>query len=146
VIREVSADDLDAFFEHQRDPESNRMAAVPPREREAFDAHWDRILAGETNILRTIELDGAVVGNLVSWISADRRLVGYWVGREHWGKGIASRALAEFVRQIPDRPLHANVVTSNLGSIRVLEKNGFERVGEPHVTADGVEELVFELP
>ena len=42
VLREVLVSDLDAFFEHQRDPEATRMAAFPARDREAFDAHWRR--------------------------------------------------------------------------------------------------------
>jgi RimJ/RimL family protein N-acetyltransferase len=145
VIREVSDGDLDVFFDHQRDPEATRMAAFPAREREAFDAHWARILADETVVTRTIVVDGEVAGNLVSFLTADRRLVGYWIGREHWGKGVASRALAEFVRELPTRPLYAHVATSNRGSIRVLERNGFERAGEARLTEDGVEELVFEL-
>jgi hypothetical protein len=33
-MREVVDSDLDAFFEHQREPEANRMAAFPARDRE----------------------------------------------------------------------------------------------------------------
>ena len=31
------------------------------------------------------------------WEQDGRRLIGYWVGMEFWGRGLATRALAEFV-------------------------------------------------
>jgi len=49
-IRDVIESDLPIFFEQQRQPEANRMAAFPARARE----------------------------------------VGYWIGMDYWGKGIAS--------------------------------------------------------
>ena len=44
-------------------------------------------------------------------------LVGYWIGREYWGKGVASRALALFLMEVDERPLHAYVATHNAGSL-----------------------------
>jgi RimJ/RimL family protein N-acetyltransferase len=130
VLRDVREDDLDVFFEQQRDPESMAMALMPAREREAFDAHWRRILADDSLIARVIEADGEVAGNVVSWEQDGRQLVGYWVGRDFWGRGLATAALAELVQELEMRPLHAWVARSNLGSVRVLEKCGFERIAE----------------
>jgi RimJ/RimL family protein N-acetyltransferase len=130
LLREVREDDLDVFFEQQRDPEAMAMALMPAREREAFDAHWRRILADEGAVIRTIDAGGEVAGNVLSWQLEGRQLVGYWLGREFWGRGLATAALRELVQELGRRPLHAWVATSNLGSIRVLEKCGFERVGE----------------
>ena len=53
-LRAVVEADLPIFFEHQRDPESNAMAAFPARDREAFDAHWAKILADPTTTNRAI--------------------------------------------------------------------------------------------
>jgi RimJ/RimL family protein N-acetyltransferase len=128
-LRAVADDDLAIFYEHQRDPEGVAMAGVPSRDEEAFFAHWEKIRAEPTNYLRTIEVDGAVAGNVVSWQGEEGRLVGYWVGREHWGKGIATAALNAFLDEISERPLVAFVHAENAGSIRVLEKCGFVRVG-----------------
>jgi len=58
-----------------------------------------------------------------------RPSVGYWLGREFWDRGIATRALAEFLTLIPTRPLYARAASDNVGSIRVLEKCGFIRHG-----------------
>ncbi len=46
-LRDVAEGDLPVFFEHQRDPVANRMAGFPPRDRDAFVAHWAKILADE---------------------------------------------------------------------------------------------------
>ena len=142
MLREVREDDLDVFFEQQREPEGVAMAVFPAREREPFDAHWRRILATDSLVVRTIEVDGDVAGNVGSWEQDGRQLVGYWLGREFWGRGLATAALAEFVQELETRPLHAWVAASNAGSIRVLEKCGFVRVGE-HTT--DVEEYLYEL-
>jgi RimJ/RimL family protein N-acetyltransferase len=129
VLREVVDIDLDAFFEHQHEPEANRMAAFPARDREAFDAHWRRLLADDSLTKKTIVYEGEVAGNVGCWEQEGRRLVGYWIGREFWGKGLATRALQELTGEVAQRPLHAWVATSNVGSIRVLEKCGLVRVG-----------------
>jgi RimJ/RimL family protein N-acetyltransferase len=142
VLREVRTDDLDAFFEHQREPEANEMAIFPARDRETFDAHWRRMLADDSLIKKTIVHEGEVAGNIGSWQQEGKRLVGYWIGREFWGKGLATRALTEFVEEVPQRPLHAWVAATNVGSIRVLEKSGFVQVDSR--TTD-VTELLYEL-
>ena len=56
--------------------------------------------------------------------------ISYWLGREFWGKGIATQALGLFLQVVTSRPLTARVAKDNLASIRVLEKNGFELDGE----------------
>jgi RimJ/RimL family protein N-acetyltransferase len=142
MLREAREDDLDVLFEHQREPEAVAMAIFPAREREAFDAHWRKLLADPALVVRVIEVDGEVAGNIGSWEQDGRQLVGYWLGREFWGRGLATAALAEFVQELDTRPLHAWVASSNGGSIRVLEKVGFVRVGGR--TTD-VEEYLYEL-
>jgi len=129
-LRPVEDADLPIFFEHQRDPESSAMAGVPARERAAFDEQWERIRGDEVSFVRTIVGDGEVVGNLMSWKADGVREIGYRIGREHWGQGVASAALAAFVRELDERPLHASVLPDNHASRRVLEKVGMERHGE----------------
>jgi RimJ/RimL family protein N-acetyltransferase len=144
VLRDVVEEDLPAFYEHQRDPEAAAMAAFPSRDREAFMAHWAKTLANESNLLWTIESKGEVAGNIGCWKADGHTFVGYWIGRDYWGRGLATQALAELVGMVEARPLHAHVASSNVASIRVLEKNGFVEVGR-HTADDGIEELVLEL-
>jgi len=128
-LRGVVPSDLPVHFEQQRDPESVRMAAVAPREPAAFDAHWEEVLADPTVVARTIVADGEVAGSAVSFVRDGVRQVGYWIGREQWGRGIATAALRQLLDEIAERPLHATAAAHNLGSLRVLEKCGFRRVG-----------------
>jgi RimJ/RimL family protein N-acetyltransferase len=124
-LREVRDEDLPAFYEHQADPAAHGMADFPPRDREAFDGHWERIRSDAGVVIRTIESEGVAAGNVLSWPHEGKRLVGYWVGREFWGRGLASAALAEFLELLDERPLYAQVAAANAGSLRVLEKCGF---------------------
>ena len=55
----------------------------------------------------------------MKWEMSGLTLVGYWLGREFWGRGVATRALARFLGVVTGRPLHARVATNNQGSIRV---------------------------
>jgi RimJ/RimL family protein N-acetyltransferase len=148
-LRDVRQDDLPIFFEHQMDPEANQMAAFTPRNEKEFLAHWTKILADQTVVKKTILFDGQVAGSVVSFERDGDREVGYWIGREHWGKGIATTALAEFLDHVPVRPLYAHVARDNIASIRVLEKCGFtvSRRFKAIATDRGeaVEEVILKL-
>ena len=91
--------------------------------------------------------DGVTAGNLGSWEDGGQQLLGYWIWRPFWGRGIATKALALFVDEVSTRPLHAHVVRHNVGSIRVLEKCGFrrDRDQEAHASDGDIEELVYVL-
>lgn len=124
-LRDVVEADLPILYEQQLDPEATRMAAFPSREHDAFMAHWAKILADETLIAKAILFGGHVAGNIGSFELDGLRYVGYWLGKEYWGKGIATRALAELLTIVDQRPLYATVARHNIGSRRVLEKCGF---------------------
>src|SRR4029078_4051639 len=101
--REVAQKNLPIFFEHQLDADATRMAGFPSRDRDAFMAHWTRIMRNETNppgVLNTILTDHTVAGNIVYWEAAGEPNIGYWLGKTHWGKGIASAAVAQFLTKI----------------------------------------------
>jgi RimJ/RimL family protein N-acetyltransferase len=146
ILRNVTDEDLPIFFEHQRDPEALRMAAFASRDREAFITHWRTHVLRPENVNRTIVMDRVVVGNICSWEQDAKRLVGYWIGRGHWGQGIATRALAEFLVIEPTRPLHAWVAAHNLASMRVLEKCGFHILTHevPHSPGE-IAEVLMQL-
>jgi len=144
VLREVVEADLPVFYEYECDPEASAMAAFPARERDAFLAHWARTLADDSALTWTIVCDGEVAGNIGCWEADGRRLVGYWIGRLFWGRGLATEALTELMGIVDARPLYAEVVTTNVASIRVLEKCGFTQL-EAHMGDGEIEELVLEL-
>jgi len=137
-LRPVEDGDLPFFFSWQADEESARMAAVASRDATAFAAHWPRIRNNPDGMLRTIVADGDVAGHALSWTGADGRMVGYWLGKEYWGRGIASTALGLYLEEELYRPLLATVAEHNVGSRRVLEKAGFRLVSSEPVD-DGPE-------
>jgi RimJ/RimL family protein N-acetyltransferase len=145
TLREVLLGDLSAFYEHQRDPAATAMVDVTARDLEPFMTRWAQILADETITARTALVDGAVAGHLVSWDNDGRREVGYWLGREFWGRGVATRALAAFLGLETTRPLQAHTAAHNIASRRVLEKCGFEVIGDAHPPADGGQALELDL-
>lgn len=151
-LRTVETGDLEIFFTHQLDPEATRMASFPSRDRGAFFAHWTtHVLGNPSANNRTILLDQHVVGHVGAWTdpTAGERLLCYWLGRDFWGRGIASAATRLFLGMESVRPLFARVSRHNAGSIRVLEKSGFVRFGgHSFVQQDGTthEEQVFVLP
>ena len=111
-------------------------------------AHWSKIMVNKNGIIKTILFDGHVAGNILSWEQSDKWEVGYWLGKEFWGKGIATKALAEFLDIVKIRPLFAHVVRHNIGSQRVLQKCGFVIAGEDKFAEENgmkIEELILKL-
>lgn len=148
-LRNVEDGDLEAFFNHQADPQAVDVATGPARDRSQFAAHWARLRGSDTLIARTIVVDGLVAGNVHSWPEDGRQIVGYRVGREFWGLGVATQALAQFLDEVSSRRMYAYVATHNAGSIRVLEKCGFRRDRAQEAKAlapgDGIMEFVYVL-
>jgi RimJ/RimL family protein N-acetyltransferase len=152
-LRDVMEYDLPIFFEFQLDPDANYMAAFTakdPSNREAFLVHWHKIMGDATTIIQTIVYDGQVAGSVFSYEDAGKPEVSYWIGKAYWGKGIATRALSEFLADSNrTRPIYARVAKDNLGSRRVLEKCGFtvirESKGFANARGEEIEELLLEL-
>jgi RimJ/RimL family protein N-acetyltransferase len=77
--------------------------------------------------------------------------VTYWIAREHWGKGIATKALGMFLRdaRMQRRPLNASAARDNIASLRVLEQCGFVLIGYEKAFANArgkeIEEAMFVL-
>lgn len=151
-LRDVTKSDLPIFFEHQLDPAASHMAAFTakdPADREAFMAHWARILADDAIATKTILFDGNVAGHVASFEQFGQPEITYWLGQEYWGQGIATRALSAFLGHLEARPLYARAAKDNVASLRVLEKCGFRIVGEDRGFANArgqeVEEFILKL-
>lgn len=135
VLRDVTMGDLPIFFEQLLDSEANQMAAFTvknPADWEAFIAHWTKILGDETTNIQTILFSGKVAGHVLSYKDEEfgGPEVSYWIGKPYWGNRVATRALSAFLLQTNVRPLYARAAKDNIGSLRVLEKCGFTRIGE----------------
>ena len=84
---------------------------------------------------------GAVLGEDIERCSAE---VGYWLGEQYWGRGIATRALMGFTEYAFDayalERLFAVPLAANAASCCVLEKAGYRLEGRMRRSAvkDGV--------
>jgi RimJ/RimL family protein N-acetyltransferase len=140
TIREVEPSDLETFFAHQLDPEAIRMAAFvckDPNDRAAFDAHWKKILNSPQNINRTIVAGGHVAGHVACYPDGEHLEVTYWLGREFWGRGLATQALQQMLKLVAERPVFARAAADNPGSLKVLQKCGFKITGKDSGFANG---------
>jgi len=154
-LRGVEDRDLRILFEHQRDPGANYMAAFTgrdPSDRDAFTAHWSKIRGDPRITVRTVLFQGHVAGSIASYVDDEfgKLEVTYWIGKEYWGKGIASEALSQFLeRVVVTRPIYGRAAKDNLASVRVMEKCGFTVVGygQGFANARGkeIEEVILEL-
>jgi RimJ/RimL family protein N-acetyltransferase len=75
--------------------------------------------------------------------------VTYWLGREFWGKGLATQALNKMLHLVAARPIFGRAATDNIGSIKVLQKCGFKIIGTDKGFANGrgqeTEECILRL-
>jgi len=84
-----------------------------------------------------IEYDGDLCGVIGLIIQKDvyrkSAEIGYWIGESYWGKGIATKAIKLITKYgFEDLKLvriHAGVFEFNIGSMKVLEKNGYKKEG-----------------
>ena len=153
-LRPVEDGDLPTFFEQQQDPDAVHMAAFThkdPADRNAFNAHWARIRGDPRITFRTILVGDRVAGNVATFVDDElgKQEVTYWIGKEFWGQGIATRALSRFLAEFTKRPIYGRAAKDNVASIRVMEKCGFRITGQDRGFANArgkeIEEVILEL-
>jgi len=148
ALRPVHDSDLPVFYRQLNDPESLHMAAFTPEDpadRDRFDAHWAKIRSAPEIVVRTVLVDGDVLGHVSVYGEPGEREVTYWVDRAYWGRGIATAALRGLLAEVPERPVHARVAADNVASRRVLERCGFEVSGHDSGYAPARGEKIGEL-
>jgi len=151
-LRDVIEEDLPVFFVQQLDSAAINMAAFTakdPTDRDAFTAHWVKIVGDKTIKKKTILFNGYIAGHISNFEQFGAPAVSYWIGKEYWGNGIATNALSQFLSQFDERPLYARAAKDNIASIRVLQKCGFKISGEDKGFSDTrgeeVEEFILML-
>ncbi|WP_100643495.1 GNAT family N-acetyltransferase [Alteromonas facilis] len=106
-------------------------------------------------IVRAIEWDGSFCGTVGVYLQkneyAHAAELGYWLDEAFWGRGIATQAVEAFINWLAITTaitrIYNPVTSSNLASIRVMEKLGFVCEGRLRnsVTHNGAffDELLF---
>lgn len=136
VLRRARIDDVGAMHRIMSDPEAMRYWSTPPHESVKTTADWIRsmIHPPEESDDFILTLDGEVIGKLGAWTLPD---IGYLIDPAHWGKGLASEALAAFIahrRRSGSTFLTADTDPRNTASIRLLERHGFVETGRAEKT------------
>ena len=151
-LRPLEDRDLEMLYQQATDPASIRMAAFTAEDqtdRSAFLDRMSRLCADPSVSHQVIDVDGVAAGTIGRFRMNDQLEVTYWVDRAYWGKGVASAALQLLLAETSDRPVYGRAASDNGGSIRVLEKAGFRRVGVDRGFAAGrgeeIEETILRL-
>ncbi len=136
LLRKFTLDDVDRLAKLLNDEEVSRWTATIPfpySRQDAIDC-LNNILTQDLRNPYAVVMHDEIVA-CVSWWPDDAQNieVGYWVGRDYWGRGIAARALSLLLAlpELPrNKPIVAKVMSGNEASGRVLLKNGFQFTGE----------------
>jgi len=134
-VRPEDADELAALYAANRDFLAPYEPVRPP---EFFTAEGqrerlERQLEGETHPFAI--LDGDAIAGTINAVrdGPESCVIGYWVDGARNGRGLASAAVAEILVYVFGAlALHrveAATLVDNVASQRVLEKNGFDRIG-----------------
>lgn len=151
-LQPTTIEDLERLFLFQLDEEANFLAAFTPKDpadKAAYLEKYTKHLANPTINNQTIWLDGVIIGSIAKFVIEGDTEITYWIDRSHWGKGIATEALQQFLSIETTRPIFARVAFDNSGSQKVLEKAGFTRIGQDKGFANArnaeIEEYIYKL-
>jgi len=99
---------------------------------ELFYRHYYTIITHKKLDIFAIRVDGEYAGSVESKDCADHYQIGYWLGVDYRGRGIATEAIQSVLNQLDGRTVMADTLIENKASCRVLERLGFklERTGE----------------
>ena len=87
------------------------------------------------DLLFSIFRDNSLIGGVGLSLEEDSDFdLGFWIGRDHWGKGYATEAAMGLIqyaqKEFNFKQIKACYIKGNTGSSNVLSKLGFEEIGE----------------
>src|SRR5271167_187038 len=139
-VRSWGKSDLDALVRYANNAKiaANLRDQFPhPYTRSAATAYLAEVRSAEIETSFAVEYEGEAVGGIGFKLGTDiARLsaeMGYWLGEPFWGRGLTTRAVLAASEWAFDNykltRIFAMAFSHNVGSMRVLEKAGFEREG-----------------
>ena len=138
-LRELQLTDVKSLAENANDIEiwNNTRDYLPNPYSEKDAEEFIKMVSSQSKpaSILAIAVDGKAVGVIgvilqkdVERISAE---LGYWLGKKYWGKGIMTEAIKQFTKyafaNFPIHKIYATPFDFNIGSLKVLQKAGFER-------------------
>lgn len=151
-LRQTEVEDLNYFFQFQQDKESCYLAAFTSEnqaDKAAFLSKHTKLLNEPTVNNQTILVNNTIVGSIAKFLMEGQAEITYWLDKNYWGQGIASKALKNFLNQEKTRPIYGRVAFDNFGSQKILKKCGFIKIGTDRGFANArqaeIEEFIYKL-
>lgn len=139
ILRSPRLSDAASIVKHLNDYQVSRNLSSVPFPYGLKDAKkWLRKKVkskGDKTLSLLIEIEREAVGGIsLDGIKKGHEAeLGYWLGRQHWGKGIMTGAVKAITKhgfkKYKLRRIQAHAYHFNKASMRVLEKNGFKLEG-----------------
>ncbi|WP_422769188.1 GNAT family N-acetyltransferase [Plantactinospora sp. WMMC1484] len=149
ALRDLREDDLPTMFEIQLDDTARYLAAFvddkTALDRDAYVRKFQKILVDDAIVTKVVEIGGEIVGSAAAFPIEGDTEVTYWIRKDWWGRGVATAALAGLLEEVTVRPVYGRVAEDNLGSVRVLERNGFVLIGSEESFASARQATITEL-
>jgi RimJ/RimL family protein N-acetyltransferase len=152
TLRRTEKSDLELLFQFQLDKEACYMAAFTSKDgadKEAYLEKFTKFLDDPTKNTQTILVDETIAGSIAKFEMEGDAEITYWIDRKFWGKGIATAVLKHFLTIEQARPIFGRVAFDNTGSQKVLEKNGFVKIGTDKGFANArqaeIAEFIYKL-
>ena len=140
VLRRARPDDLEAMHAVFSDPRTMTYWTHGPHESLERTREWlESMIASPASASDDfiVTLNGRAIGKMGAWRLPE---FGFILAPEHWGKGLASEALAAFLDHVFERPdvdhLIADVDPRNRASLTLLERHRFTECGRAAGTWD----------
>ena len=151
-LRKTEVDDLEFLYKFQLDKEAINLAAFTskdPTDKSAYLIKYTKLLSDPAVNNQTIIIDKIIVGSIAKFEIDGQAEVTYWIDKNFWGQGIASKALEYLLTIENSRPIFGRVAFDNFGSQKVLEKSGFVKIGKDKGFANArqteIEEFIYKL-
>lgn len=152
ILRKTEIEDLELFFIFQLDYDANYLAAFTskdPTDKTAYLEKYTKLLNDRTINMRTIIVDNVIAGSIAKFEMEGKAEITYWIDKKFWGKGVATKALEDFLIIENRRPIFGRVAFDNFASQKVLEKCGFVKIGKDKGFANArqteTEEFIYKL-
>ncbi len=125
------------------------FTAKDPSDKSAYISKYSKFLDDPTINMQTIMIDNVIAGSIAKFEMEGEAGITYWIDKKFWGKGVATKALENFLVIENMRPIFGHVAFDNSGSQKVLEKCGFVKIGKDKGFANArqceTEEFIYKL-
>lgn len=156
ILRPIIKGDLDAIFEHAKNPNVGPNAGWKPHAdkaetkkimKELFigkDTVWAITLKDDDSLIGVVGLESDPKRS-----NSDIRMIGYWLDESHWGHGIMSEAAKEVIRygfeELNLPMITANCFTYNIASKTIIEKLGMRKEGTLRQAEKRFDGKIFDI-